>query len=99
MLVMQQLRYADEVIAVTSLGMGDIPLSERELQIGSDLIKQMTAPFQPQKFENEHEKKLQALIDKKARGEKIAILRPRRLKPTTPDKLLQTLEASLKRVA
>jgi DNA end-binding protein Ku len=99
MLRLNTLRYADEVISVKSLQLPNIPLSEKELKIGSDLINQLTGPFQPQKFENEHEKKLQALIDKKARGEKIAILRPKRLKPTTPDKLLQTLEASLKRVA
>ncbi|RII29114.1 MAG: hypothetical protein CXR31_04410 [Geobacter sp.] len=93
------LRHADEVIPVKSLGLEEIPLSEKELKIGSDLIAQLTGPFQPQKFENEHQKKLQALIDKKARGEKIAVLRPRRLKPTTADELLQALEASLKRVA
>jgi DNA end-binding protein Ku len=96
---LNSLRYADEVVSVKSLQLPNIPLSEKELKIGSDLINQLTGPFQPQKFENEHEKKLQGLIDKKARGEKIAILRPRRLKPTAPDKLLQTLEASLKRVA
>ena len=93
------LRYADEVILARSLELPKIPLSEKELKIGSDLINQLSAPFQPQKFQNEHQKKLQQLIDKKARGEKIVILRPRRLKPTTSDKLLQALEASLKKVA
>jgi len=93
------LRYADEIITVASLGLQQMALSEKELQIGSDLINKMAGPFEPQKFENEHEKKLQDLIDKKARGEKIVIMRPRRLKPTEPDKLLQTLEASLKKVA
>ena len=93
------LRYADEVISVKSLHLEEIHLSERELKIGSDLINQWTAPFEPQKFENDHQKKLQLLIDRKARGEKIVILRPKRLKPTTPDKLLEALEASLKKVA
>jgi DNA end-binding protein Ku len=93
------LRYADEVISLKSLGLPDIPLSEKELKIGNDLINRLTAPFQPQKFENEHQKKLQSLIEKKARGEKIAVLHPRRLKPTASDKLLQALEASLKKVA
>jgi DNA end-binding protein Ku len=93
------LRHADEVVPVKSLELGEIPLSEKELKIGSDLINQLTVSFQPQKFENEHQNKLQNLIDKKARGEKIAILRPRRVKPTAPDKLLQALEASLKKVA
>jgi DNA end-binding protein Ku len=93
------LRYADEVISIKSLGLEEIPLSERELQIGSALIDQLTASFQPQKFENEHQKKLQQLIDKKARGEKITLLHPRLLKPTAPDQLLEALEASLKKVA
>jgi DNA end-binding protein Ku len=93
------LRYADEVISVKSLELQNFSLSEKELQIGSDLINQLTVPFQPEKFENEHQKKLQNLIEKKTRGEKIAILRPRPLKGTAPGKLLQALEASLKKVA
>jgi DNA end-binding protein Ku len=93
------LRYADEVMAVKSLELEEIPLSERELQIGSELIKQMVAPFQPEKFVNEHQHKLQQLIDQKARGEKVPLLRPRLLQPTTADQLLEVLEASLKKVA
>jgi len=99
MIRLNLLRYADEVVPVSSLDLPHTSLSEKELQIASDLISHLTASFAPQKYENEHEKKLQKLIDKKARGEKIVILRPRRLKPTAPDKLLQALEASLKKVA
>lgn len=93
------LRYADEVMSAASLDLPRVALTEKELQIGSDLINHLTASFEPQKYENQHEKKLQALIDKKARGEKIILLRPRRLKPTSSDQLLKTLEASLKKVA
>ncbi len=93
------LRYADEVVAVNSLGLKEIPVSDKELKIGRDLIGQLTAPFQPEKFVNEHQIKLQELIEKKARGEKIAVLRPKRVQPTAPDQLLQALEASLKKVA
>jgi DNA end-binding protein Ku len=93
------LRYADEVISARSLELQNIPLSEKELKIGSELINQLTTSFQPHKFENEHQKKLHHLIEKKARGEKIAVLRPIRRKPTAPDKLLQALEASLRQVA
>lgn len=93
------LRYADEVVPAKSLDLEKIPLNERELKIGIELIDRLTVPFQPHKFVNEHQKKLQGLIEKKVRGEKIALLRPRRLRPTAPDKLLQALEASLKKVA
>jgi DNA end-binding protein Ku len=99
MLRLNTLRYADEVIPVGSLELQDVPLLEKELKIGSELIEKMAAPFEPGKFENEHQKKLQEMIEKKARGEKIAVLVPRRLKPTESDQLLQALEASLKKAA
>jgi DNA end-binding protein Ku len=93
------LRYNDEIVPAASLGLQNTALSEKELKIGSELIKQLTEPFEPQKFENEHQKKLQDMIEKKARGEKIAVLAPRRLQPTESDNLLQALEASLKKAA
>jgi len=93
------LRYADEVVAVTTLGLQGLPLAEKELRIGRELIEQLSEPFQPEKFVNEHEQKLQQLIAQKARGEKLVMLKPKRLSPTAPEKLLATLEASLKRVA
>jgi DNA end-binding protein Ku len=93
------LRYADEVVPVSSLGLPDVPLSERELSIGSELIEKMSAPFEPEKFTNEHETKLRELIEMKARGEPVTVLPPRRLEPTRPDRLLEALEASLKKAA
>jgi len=93
------LRYADEVVSVESFDLQNVPLSEKELTIGSALIDQLTVPFDLRKFENEHQKKLLHLIEQKARGEKIAVMPPRRLIPTESDKLLQVLEASLKKAA
>ncbi len=96
---LKTLRYADEVIPAASLGLQEAALSEKELKIGTELIRQMSGPFEPEKFVNDHQKKLQEMIEKKARGENIAVLTPRRLKPTEPDNLLQVLEASLKKAA
>jgi DNA end-binding protein Ku len=96
---LKTLRYADEVIPVASLNLQKFTVSAKELNIGSELINHLTVPFQPEKFVNEHQKKLQELIDKKARGEKIALLPPKPMKSTAPNKLLEALEASLKKVA
>jgi DNA end-binding protein Ku len=98
MLRLTTLRYADEVIAVESLGLPEVSLSDKELKVGADLVQALTGPFQPDRFENEHQKKLQEMIDRKAAGEKISILRPKKKKATAPDRLLETLEASLKKV-
>lgn len=93
-----RLRYADEVVAEASLGLDRVELSERELKVGSDLVRALTSKFKPEQFQNEHEKKLQDMIDKKAAGEKISILRPKKKRATAPDRLLEMLEASLKKV-
>jgi DNA end-binding protein Ku len=99
LLRLNTLRYADEVVLASSLGLEDVPLSEKEIGIGCELIERMSASFEPGKFKNEHQKKLQEMIEKKARGENIVVLPPRRLKPTESDQLLQALEASLKKAA
>lgn len=93
------LRHADEVVAVAELGLTTQPLTEQELRIGVELIRQLSAPFAPQKFVNEHQQKLQQLIARKARGEKLVLLQPQQRPPTAPEQLLATLEASLKKVA
>jgi DNA end-binding protein Ku len=90
------LRYADEVIPASSLGLEDFPLAEKELEIGSQLIERLSVPFKPQKYANEHQEKLRRLLERKARGEKIALLQPRQLRHTEGGKLLAALEASLK---
>jgi len=91
------LRYADEIVQAKSLGIESYPLSDKELQIAGELIKKLTVHFEPEKYINDHQKKLQAMIEKKARGEKVIVLKPRRLKSTESTKLLEMLEESLKR--
>jgi DNA end-binding protein Ku len=59
----------------------------------------MTGRFQPRKFEDQHQERLRKLIERKARGLKVRVLRPKRLAPTAPSRLLAVLEAGLKKVA
>lgn len=93
------LRYTDEIVQAKSLGLESFELSEKEVSIGSELINKLTVKFQPNKYVNEHQKKLRDMIEKKALGKKIALFTPKHLKPTTPGKLLEVLEKSLEKVA
>jgi DNA end-binding protein Ku len=93
------LRHADEVLQAAALELPEIALSEKELTIAAELIGRLAASFEPAKFRDEHQAKLRGLIERKARGEKIVAVRPRRLKPTGDSQLLKALEASLKKVA
>jgi len=93
------LRFADEIIQAKSLGLEAFSVSEKELDIASELISKLTVNFQPEKYTNEHQKKLQDLIDKKVRGEKIILLKPKHLKSTESGKLLEVLQESLKKAS
>jgi DNA end-binding protein Ku len=93
------LRHADEVLKASSLELPGSALTEKELKIAAELIEHLSAPFEAAKYRDEHQAKLRSLIDRKARGEKIVVVPPRRLKPTPDSQLLKALEASLKRVA
>jgi len=92
------LRHSGEVIEAARPALGEA-LSERELAVGIELINHMAGSFNPEQFENRHEERLRGLLDRKARGQKIRLVRPRRKAATEPDRLLATLEASLKKVA
>lgn len=93
------LRYSDEIVQAKSLGLEAFELSEKEVNIGSELINKLTVKFKPEKYVNEHQKKLREMIEKKAVGKKIALFTPKHLKPTKPSKLLEALEKSLKKAA
>jgi DNA end-binding protein Ku len=93
------LRYSDEIIPAKSLRLEEFDLSEKELSIGCELINKLTIKFKPEKYTNEHQEKLRELLSKKSQGRNIIIFSPKRLKPTTPTKLLEVLEKSLKKVA
>ena len=97
---LQTLRHVDEVLKAKSLELPKAPpLSEKELKIAAELIDHLAAAFEPAKFRDEHQAKVRALIDRKARGEKIVVVSPRRLRPTSDSQLLKALQASLKKVA
>jgi DNA end-binding protein Ku len=99
LLRLNTLRYASEVVKAGRLASAGEPLSARELAVGSELINHMTGSFKPEQFENRHQERLQELINRKARGQKIRLVRPKCRAATESSKLLSVLEASLKKVA
>ena len=90
------LRFAEDIVRAGSLGLVPPPLPDKELAIAGELIKKLTARWQPEKLHNVHQQELRALINKKGRGGKIAAVRPRPPKATESGELLKRLEESLK---
>src|SRR4051812_28138774 len=73
-LVMQQLRYADEVRDAKEVPLADAEVREQELKLALQLIDQIAhETFNPSQYEDEVRARIQEQIDRKVQGQEIAI--------------------------
>jgi len=98
-LVLETMRYADEVLAPDREGAIPEPATEpteREMDMARQLVSSLSTTFDPEKYHDEYREELLALIDRKAAGEEIVAVEA----PEEPAKVLDlmaALEASLAR--
>jgi len=71
-LVLSTMQYADEIVPLSDI---QAPTraspNERELKLAEQLVDALTAPFEPEKYEDEYRNKVLELVEKKAKGEAI----------------------------
>jgi DNA end-binding protein Ku len=93
--VMQQLRYADEIRSFSEVPIGTAEVKPAELNLAKMLIDQIAAEeFQPTQYEDEVRTRTRALIDKKVEGEEITAAVEEAPKAQIVD-LMAALKASL----
>ncbi|MET0421864.1 MAG: Ku protein [Acidimicrobiia bacterium] len=98
-LVLETMRYADEVLAADREGAIPEPATaptEREMEMARQLVSSLATTFDPEKYRDEYREELLALIDRKASGEEVLVADA----PEEPAKVLDlmaALEASLAR--
>jgi DNA end-binding protein Ku len=95
-IIMHQLRYADEIKEWSEVPIGDLPeIKANELNLAKQIIAQIAADtFIPEKYEDEVQKRMKALIEKKVEGQEITAA------PDAPQQgkvidLMEALKASL----
>jgi DNA end-binding protein Ku len=75
---------------------GDVEIRDQELKMAQTLIESMTEHFDPAQYKDEYRERLMDVIDKKIKGEEIAVLTE---KPTTTVvDLMEALRASVEQV-
>jgi len=97
-LVLETMRYADEVLAPDRDGAIPEPTSaptEREMEMARQLVGSLTTTFDPEKYHDEYREELLALIDRKASGEEIVAAPAPAAEEKVVD-LMAALEASVK---
>lgn len=94
-LIMQQLRYADEIRAFSEVPVAPADVKEPELKLAIQLIEQIAADeFQPGAYEDTVRKRTRELIEQKVQGQEIKAAPPEAPRAQIVD-LMEALKASL----
>ncbi len=94
-LVMQQLRYADELRDFSEVPVGPAEVKEPELKLAIQLIEQVAAEeFHPENYEDKQRQQTRDLIERKVQGEEITAAPVEEPKAQVID-LMAALKASL----
>jgi DNA end-binding protein Ku len=94
-LVMQQLRYAEEIRAFSEVPLEDAKVTKQELKLARQLVDQTASEsFQPGEYEDEEKNRVWDLIERKIQGEEIVAAPEEEPKAQIID-LMEALKASL----
>jgi DNA end-binding protein Ku len=94
-LLMQQLRYADEVRSFAEVPIGCAAIKEPELKLAIQLIEQVaTDEFHPEEYADAQRQQIRALIERKVQGEEITTASAEAPRAQIID-LMDALKASL----
>jgi len=88
------LRRAEQVMAVPAVRPDKARMpSDAEVKLAEQLVDSITGPFEPEQWHDEYRERLAKLVEAKARGAKLRLVKPK-AKPATTD-LAESLRASL----
>ncbi len=97
-LMMETMHFAEEVTPPEKIAeevkADDIAVDKRQLELAKQIIDSLSNPFEPEKYENTHRKKVLELIEQKAEGKQVVVEPEVPVSVRTAD-LLGALEKSL----
>ncbi|MEX0775354.1 MAG: Ku protein [Phycisphaeraceae bacterium] len=95
---LETMRFADEVMAAKEVHdpPKGVKIEKKELDVAERLIDALVTKFDPKKYKDDYRQKVEKLIEKKAKGGKIAITEPTEEEIPPVYNLMEALEKSLK---
>ncbi len=93
-LILQQLRYADEVRSLRDLNIEDAEVKPAELQLALQLVDQIAVDdFRPHEFEDEEKRRVLAAINEKIKGKQIVASAHREDDTTRSGQVIDLMDA------
>ncbi|HET7898865.1 MAG TPA: Ku protein [Flavisolibacter sp.] len=93
-LLLNQLRYAEEIRSLPDAKTASARITPKEIQLATKLIHQLTETFNPAAFKDTYVAELKKVIRAKAEGKNIHIAEPRKI-PSDVRDLMEVLKESL----
>lgn len=94
-ILMQQLRYTDEIRAFDDIDLGDVELDDTELQLATQLVEQIANDeFHPEQYHDGVREQMLAAIEQKVAGQEMTFAPKEEPKAQVID-LMEALKASL----
>jgi DNA end-binding protein Ku len=96
-LVLETLRYADEVVPTGEVEseLRKLKVDQRQVKMAEQLVDTLATEFKPDAYRDEYRECVMEMLAKKARGEKITLKHPKPRKETKSPDLTDVLMASL----
>ena len=92
-LTLHTMYYSSEIRAAESVPLDKTELKDQEKKLAQQLIESLAAPFEPQKYRDEFQDNVRALIAAKLKGQEIAEVAKPHLAPVVD--LMEALKKSL----
>lgn len=95
-LTMHTIFYPNEVRAVPEYGHPrDVQIKPQEIALAEQLVESLAGPFEPEKYEDEYQKRLTQLIEAKGEGRQVSATHHQKLAPVID--LMSALQKSLQK--
>lgn len=98
MLILNELRYENELVNLKGVELPEGKSSSKEMAIALKLIDQQTAAFKPKNYKDTYRQEIKDIIEKKAKGKKI-VPKGKEPQPSKVQDIMSLLKESLKKPA
>ena len=92
-LIVHFMLYADEIRENENQVPSNVEVRPKEMQLAKQLVESLSEPFDPAKFEDEHIKRVEEMIEARLSGRKLTVVKPA-ARPKVVD-LMDALQKSL----
>ena len=93
-LTLHTIYYPNELHQVAEYGQpGQMEVRPQEVELAQRLVENLAAPFEPEKFHDEYQKKVLELVESKREGKPLHAAQPKKLAPVVD--LMEALQRSL----